>query len=94
MQQGVTPELYEHVAEYRERDGYTERERLAIEYAERFVVDHLAIDDDFFRRLRAVYADDEVLDLTICISAFLALGRTLQVLRIDERMTGDHPARR
>jgi alkylhydroperoxidase family enzyme len=85
VQQGVTPELYEHVAQYRERDGYTEREKLAIEYAERFVLDHLAIDDDFFARLRAAFADVEVLDLTICISAFLAIGRVLQVLHIDER---------
>jgi alkylhydroperoxidase family enzyme len=85
VQQGVTPELYEHVAEYRERDGYTEREKLAIEYAERFVVDHLALDDEFFTRLRSAFADDEVLDLTICISTFLAVGRLLQVLKVDQR---------
>ena len=85
MQQGVTPELYEHVAEYRERDGYTEREKLAIEYAERFVVDHLALDDAFFTRLRSAFADDEILDLTICISTFLAVGRVLQVLKVEQR---------
>jgi alkylhydroperoxidase family enzyme len=84
VQQGVTPELYEHVAEYRERDDYTEREKLAIEYAERFVVDHAGIDDAFFARLRAAFADDEVLDLTICISTFLAVGRLLQVLGIHD----------
>jgi alkylhydroperoxidase family enzyme len=85
VQQGVTPELYEHVAEYRERDGYTEREKLAIEYAERFVVDHLALDDAFFTRLRSAFTDDEVLDLTICISTFLAVGRVLQVLKVEQR---------
>jgi alkylhydroperoxidase family enzyme len=90
-QQGVTPDLYEHVAEYRERDGYTEREKLAIEYAERFVLDHLGMDDEFWVRLRAVFADDEILDLAICTSTFLALGRLLQVLRIEDptrRVTG------
>jgi alkylhydroperoxidase family enzyme len=86
VQQGVTPELYEHVAQYRERDGYTVREKLAIEYAERFVLDHLGIDDEFFSRLREAFADDEVLDLTICISTFLAVGRLLQVLHIEERV--------
>jgi alkylhydroperoxidase family enzyme len=85
VQQGVTPELYEHVAEYRERDGYTEREKLAIEYAEQFVVDHLALDDAFFTRLRSAFADDEILDLTICISTFLAVGRVLQVLKVEQR---------
>lgn len=84
MQQGVDKALYEHVAEYHDHDGYTAREKLAIEYAERFVLDHLAIDDAFFARLRAEFADDEVLDLTICIGTFLALGRLLQVLQIDD----------
>ena len=82
-QQGVTPELYEHVAEYRAHDGYTDRERLAIEYAERFAVDHTNIDDDLFVRLRACFADYEIVDLTICLAAFLGLGRMLQVLQID-----------
>lgn len=84
MQQGVDKALYEHVAEYHDHCGYTAREKLAIEYAERFVLDHLAIDDAFFARLRAAFADDEVLDLTICIGTFLALGRLLQVLQIDD----------
>ncbi len=84
MQQGVDEALYDHVAEYHDHDAYTEREKLAIEYAERFVLDHLAIDDAFFARLRSAFADDEVLDLTICIATFLALGRLLQVLQIDD----------
>ena len=84
MQQGVDRALYDHVGEYHDHAGYNEREKLAIEYAERFVLDHLAIDDAFFARLRAAFADDEVLDLTICIATFLALGRLLQVLQIDD----------
>lgn len=81
--QGVDEELYTHVAEYREHPGYSEQERLAVEYAERFVTDHLGIDDAFFARLRAAFADDEILDLTICVAAFLGLGRLLRVLGVD-----------
>src|ERR1700754_1690419 len=33
---GVAPELYENVANYATYAGYTARQRLAIEYAERF----------------------------------------------------------
>ena len=51
-QQGASEELYAHVAEYRSWPGYTDRERLAIEFAERFVVDHTNMDDEFFGRLR------------------------------------------
>ncbi|HEX4539771.1 MAG TPA: hypothetical protein VH112_05945 [Acidimicrobiales bacterium] len=82
-QQGLTEEFYRHVAEYRTAD-YSEQERLAIEYAERFVLDHTRIDDDFFIRLRESFTDAEILDLTICVATFLGLGRLLRVLGIDE----------
>ena len=83
-QQGLTEELYAHVAEYRDHPGYSEQERVAIEYAERFLLDHRNIDDDLFRRLRSVFTDAEVLDLNVCIAVFLGLGRILKVLGVDE----------
>lgn len=86
-EQGVTPELYAHVAEYRERDEYTVREKLAIEYAERFAIDHTGIDDALFARLRANFSDEEILDLTICLAAFLGLGRMLRSLGIEGSRT-------
>ncbi|MDQ1468034.1 MAG: hypothetical protein QOH10_2449 [Actinomycetota bacterium] len=81
---GVAEDIYEHLHEYRTYPGYTERQRLAIEYAERFVVDHHGIDDDLFARLRSRFADDEILDLTLCLAVYLGLGRTLEVLGIRE----------
>jgi alkylhydroperoxidase family enzyme len=74
---------YAHVSEWRTYAGYSEREKLAIEYAERFALDHRNLDDDFFTRLKAAYNDAEVLDLTVCIGAWMALGRTMSVLGID-----------
>ena len=88
-QQGVTEEMYAHVAAYRDRDDYSDREKLAIEYAERFALDHLGIDDAFFDRLRAHFADDEILDLTICIADFLGFGRLTQVLKLDQSCAVD-----
>jgi len=85
----VTEEMYAHVAEYGDRDEYSERERLAIEYAERFALDHLGIDDAFFERLREHFADDEILDLTICIADFLGFGRLTQVLKLDQSCAVD-----
>jgi AhpD family alkylhydroperoxidase len=81
---GVEEDAYEHLHEYRTYPGYTERQRLAIEYAERFAADHQAIDDELFTRLRAYFADDEILDLTLCLAVYLGLGRTLEVLGIRE----------
>jgi alkylhydroperoxidase family enzyme len=81
----LTEDDYAHVLDWADHDGFSERERLAIEYAELFALDHDAIDDRFFGRLRAAgYTDAEILDLTVCIGGWLALGRTLHVLGIDE----------
>jgi AhpD family alkylhydroperoxidase len=82
-EQGVPEELYAHVAEHRERDDYTVRERLAIEYAERFALDHQALDDDFWARMRANFSAEEIVDLSLCLVVFLGLGRLLAVLQID-----------
>ena len=50
---------------------------------------HASIDDAFVERLRASFTDPEVLDLTICLSAFLGLGRTLRALGITETSLTD-----
>lgn len=82
--EGVDDALYANVSCYRDDARYSPQERLAIEYAERFAADHRSIDDEFFARLRAAFADDEILDLTICLSTFLGLGRLLNVLGIED----------
>jgi AhpD family alkylhydroperoxidase len=81
---GVTDAMYAHVDQWQTYPRYTDRQRLAIEYAERFATDHRAIDDALFARLRQHYADDEILDLTLCCAVFLGLGRTLEVLGITD----------
>ena len=67
----------------------SEQERLAVEYAERFALDHTTIDDAFMERLRGVFTDPEIFDLTVCLSAFLGLGRTLRALGITETSLTD-----
>jgi AhpD family alkylhydroperoxidase len=84
VEAGVIEELYEHVEEFGTYAGYTDRQRLAIEYAERFATDHQGIDDHLFARLRAAFSDEEILDLTMCVSVYVGLGRALEVLGIDQ----------
>jgi alkylhydroperoxidase family enzyme len=82
--QGLTEDFYCRVGVPDVDADFSRQEQLAIEYAERFATDHLSIDDAFFVRLRACFSDPEILDLTICLSAFLGLGRTLRALGITE----------
>ncbi len=59
------------------------RERVALEYAERFVLDHEAIDDALVERLRASFDDGEVLELSACIARHMGFSRITRVLRLD-----------
>ena len=81
---GVADDVYAHVSEWRTWPGYTERQRLAIEFAERFANDHRTIDDELFARLRGPFTDPEILDLSLCCAVFVGLGRILEVLQITE----------
>lgn len=83
MRQGLTDELYNSVQHYHDNSEFTERERLAAEYAERFAIDHTAIDDELWSRLRAVYSDAELLELTVTIGFCVGLGRAFQVLGVE-----------
>jgi len=80
---GVTEELYEHVEDPASGD-YSEQERLAIEYAEKFALDHRSLDDEFFTRMRAEFTDAEILELTAMIGEWLAFGRLNAVLDVAE----------
>jgi alkylhydroperoxidase family enzyme len=79
---GVDEGFYGEVASWRTSEALSDRERLAAEFAERFALDHLAMDDAFWTRLHGVYADDELADLTMCCGMFLGLGRAMAVVGV------------
>lgn len=79
----LSEELYSHVAEWRTYPGYTEAERIAIEYAEKFALDHLALDDAFFERMRKQYSDEQIMDIAICVGTWLMLGRITMVMDVN-----------
>jgi alkylhydroperoxidase family enzyme len=86
---GVDEGFYGDVAGWRDSRALSDRERLAAEFAQRFALDHQGMDDAFWARLRAAYADDEIADLTMCCGMFLGLGRVLAVVGVrapDERI--------
>ena len=61
--QGLGEDFYRAVGS--RADGpLDEQERLAVEYAERFAVDHTSIDDAFVEQLRASFTDQEIFDLS------------------------------
>ena len=82
MQQGLDEDLYLQVGRYHDNDAFTAREKLAIEFAERFALDHRSIDDELWTRLSERFSDQELLELTATIGFCVGMGRAFQVLDI------------
>jgi AhpD family alkylhydroperoxidase len=84
---GVTDELLTNVHRAAEIDDYTDAERVAIEYAERFCTDSARIDDALLKRLGEHFDAGEIVELTLVIAKYLAFGRFMQVLGLDQTCT-------
>jgi alkylhydroperoxidase family enzyme len=80
--EGATESFYGDVGDWRLSTALSTRERLAAEFAERFALDHQAMGDEFWERLRGEFADDELADLIICCGMFLGLGRAMAVVGV------------
>lgn len=83
MQQGLNDDLYNSVQRYYEVDEFSAREKLAVEFGERFAIDHTTLDDPFFDRLREHFNDQEIVELTITAGFCVGMGRAFQVLDIE-----------
>ena len=55
-----------------------------------FALDHQAMDDEFWARLRPHYAEDELADLIICCGMFLGLGRAMAVVGVERAARAHH----
>lgn len=70
----ISDEWYDRIPEYRTWDGFTERERLAIDFTQRFLTDHVALaaDDDIWDRMHEHFTEVEIQDLSIMSSLMYA----------------------
>ena len=92
MDAGLTEEKILAVGEYRASPLFSDRERLALEFAEKMALDHPSIDDAFFRRLRAEFTDEQIVELGMAIGQYLGFGRLLMVLDVERPVCSlDHP---
>jgi len=78
-QHDLTEEDYLNVANWADYEGYSEAERLAIEYTEKFALDHMAIDQELIDRLVEIYGEDLLMDMTIAVGCWIAFGRLNEV---------------
>src|SRR3954469_15465059 len=84
IEAGVTDELLAGVDRAAELDAYTDAEKVAIEYATRFATDSANIDDALIERLKQHFDSGEIVELTLVLGKYIALGRFMQVLGLDQ----------
>ena len=87
--EGITEEMVAALGDY-ERGPFTEREKVALRYADRMYEDHHKVDDALWADLRSQFSDDETLELSWAIAEFIALGKIIYVL--DVPYGHAHPA--
>ena len=83
---GVDEDLYDHAAEWRTWPGYSAKERIAAEFAERFASDHTGLrdDEDFWDRAGEHFSDELLTDLALSCAMWLGMGRMLRTLDIGQ----------
>ena len=70
-----------------ETNHYTERERLALAYAEKLAVAHHDIDDAFFDQLKTEFNDAEILELGMLTGQYIGFATTSTVYSGISKLT-------
>lgn len=77
--------FYAAVENWREAKELSDRERLAIEFTDRYTREPRSLDDDgLWDEIHASFSDDELVDMMLSIGSWIALGRIQAVLGVDD----------
>ena len=82
VQQGMTEEMIDSLADIGSAN-ITERERLAVRFAELMATNHNSIGDRFFEELRSEFTDPEIFELGMITGQFIGYGRLLSILDLE-----------
>lgn len=82
---GVSGEKLLDVPRYAESEHFSERERLALTYAERMTVTDEDVDDELFDRLKSVYTSEEIVELTCTVAFENFLSKFHRALRVESQ---------
>ena len=82
---GVSDEKILALDEYATSPLYEEKERVALEYAERMTITDQDVDDDLFSRLRLVFEEDALVELTAAIAWENSSSKFNRALRVPSQ---------
>ena len=82
---GISREKIEALAEYAVSPLYDEAERVALEYADCMTMTGREVTDELFARVRALYTDDAIVELTAIIAWENASSKFNRALRVPSQ---------
>ncbi len=69
-----------------EADNLDAREKLSIDFGERFATNHLSIDDAYFDKLKAAFSEAEIIELMLHCALYVGMGRLAALLDMTEEL--------
>ena len=80
---GIDEAFYADVDDPARRGRYSQREALAIGFAERFAAGKASFDAAFWQDLTSAFTPGEIVELSTCVAKWLAIGRINAVLDME-----------
>ncbi len=80
---GWSEEQIAELAKFRERSDFTDREKAALELAERATLHPNEVDDEFWSELRKHFDEGEIIELLAAIGLFNYFNRFNSALRME-----------
>jgi alkylhydroperoxidase family enzyme len=90
---GVSYEKILALEEYATSPLYDEKERVALEYADRMTITDRDVDEEFFSRLRRFFDDDALVELTAIVAWENSSSRFNRALRVPSQRLWDSEER-
>jgi alkylhydroperoxidase family enzyme len=80
---GYTEDQVEHLADFRTRSDFSDKEKVALEFAECMTSNPQGIDEDLWSRLRVHFDEGEVIELSAAIGLFNYFNRFNDALKME-----------
>ncbi len=82
---GVGAEKILDIPNYKTSSLFDDREKIALEYAERMTITELEVSDEFFAQVQNYFSDDEIVELTATIAWENCSSKFNRALRVDSQ---------
>ena len=82
---GVAVEKIFDIPNYKTSSLFDDREKAALEYADRITITELDVSEQFFAQMQHYFSDDEIVELTAAIAWENCSSKFNRALRVDSQ---------